>query len=170
MTGELSKGLAPYFLLTFSSYLFFINEPPCRSCRDWHSFFSLDEKKEEKNQAGRHLDTPSKTVPKGTGFEGGQGSFLSAGQRHRKTALFPRVTIFAIFTPRLFTREERLLIDAAISRLRSGNLPLNNTGGTWRTGRPPFPEPYRRWRQSPPPPWQYTGRWCPYPLCSGPGW
>ena len=67
---------------------------------------------------GWHLDTPSKTVPGGTGFEGGQGSFFfNAGQQAAISSLLPRVAI--IFPLRPFTREESLLIDAAISRLGS---------------------------------------------------
>ena len=45
---------------------------PCASGTP-HPLFSLDEKRGEKNHMGRHLDTPGKTVPGGTGFEGGQG-------------------------------------------------------------------------------------------------
>ena len=53
-----------------------------------HPLFSLDEKRGEKNHMGRHLDTPSEIILQASlrmHFEGGQGSFFNAGQRHRET-------------------------------------------------------------------------------------
>ena len=142
LSKQLSSGHGPESPLSpvrrgifyFSGFLFlsiFINAPPCRSCRDGlltcrfgrrsdcvplaHGahLFSLDEKRWKKNQVGRYLDTPSKTVPKGTGFEGGQDSFFNTGQQHRKTTLFPRVICPLPLTKRVdaSTQQRRNLSD-----------------------------------------------------------
>ena len=53
-----------------------------------HPLFSLDEKRGEKNHMGRHLDTPSEIILQASlrmHFDGGQGSFLDAGQWHQET-------------------------------------------------------------------------------------
>ena len=61
---------------------------PLRLLCGVHPLFSLDEKRGEKNQKGWHLDTPSEIILQASlrmHFEGGQGSFFNAGQRHRET-------------------------------------------------------------------------------------
>ncbi len=64
-----------------------------------HPLFSLDEKRGEKNQIGRHLDTPSEIILQASlrmHFEGGQGSFFfDAGQWHRLAACFLALLLFS---------------------------------------------------------------------------
>ena len=63
-----------------------------------HHLFSLDEKRGEKNQVGWHIDTPSEIILQASlrmHFEGGQGSFLDAGQRHRETTRLLALLLFS---------------------------------------------------------------------------
>ena len=74
----LSEGPPPcfsFFLLIHNSSISYLAAHAAAG----HPLFSWNEKRGEKNQEGRHLDTPSKTVPGGTGFDGGQGSFFRRG-------------------------------------------------------------------------------------------
>ena len=63
-----------------------------------HPLFSLDEKRGEKNQMGWQVDTPSEIILQASlrmHFEGGQGSFLDAGQRHRETTRLLALLLFS---------------------------------------------------------------------------
>ena len=52
----------------------------------------------EKESEGRHLDTPSEIILQASlrmHFEGGQGSFFNAGQRHRETTRLLALLLFS---------------------------------------------------------------------------
>ena len=72
----------------------------CYSCATGtpHPLFSLDEKRGEKNQKGWHLDTPSEIILQASlrmHFDGGQGSFFNAPQRHRETTRSLALLLFS---------------------------------------------------------------------------